>query len=72
MIGEIASSELGGDKAAWITNGFVKLLADLPEVRAVTWFDADKETDWRVNSSTAALTAFRVVAASSAFGATLP
>jgi Glycosyl hydrolase family 26 len=72
MIGEIASTELGGAKAAWITNGFARLLTDLPQVRAVTWFDSNKETDWRVDSSTQSLNAFRAVATSGAFAATLP
>jgi beta-mannanase len=72
MIGEIASTELGGDKAEWITNGFASLLTDLPQVRAVTWFDGNKETDWRVDSSTQSLLAFRAVATSAAFAATLP
>jgi hypothetical protein len=30
----------------------------------VVWFDEDKETDWRVNSSASALAAYRRVAAS--------
>ena len=63
MIAETASTEVGGDKAAWITQG---LLSDvptrLPRVRALVWFQRDKETDWRVNSSPAALEAFRSVA----------
>jgi len=33
-------------------------------VRAVVWFQRDKETDWRVNSSAASLDAFRTVAGS--------
>ncbi len=64
MIAETASTEVGGDKAAWIRDGFqYDLPARLPAVRAVIWFDRDKETDWRVNSSTAATSAFRSLAA---------
>jgi hypothetical protein len=33
-------------------------------VRALVWFDRDKETDWRVNSSPAALESFRRLALS--------
>src|SRR5436305_951631 len=52
MIAETASTELGGDKAAWITQGLLTdLPARFPAVRAVIWFDENKETDWRVNSS---------------------
>ncbi len=65
MIGETASSELGGDKAAWITHG---LLTDVPKrfprLRAIIWFDENKETDWRINSSSTALAAFIAVAKS--------
>ncbi len=63
MIAETASTEVGGDKAAWITQGLLKdLPTRLPRVRAVVWFQRNKETDWRVNSSAAALDAFRTVA----------
>lgn len=72
MIGEIASTELGDDKAAWITTGFARLLTELPQVRAVTWFDADVTPDWRVDSSTRSLNAFRAVATLDAFAAKLP
>lgn len=73
MFAEIASTELGGDKAQWITQG---LLADLPShfprVRAVVWFHEDKETDWRVNSSSRSLAAYQTVVASSIYRAPAP
>ena len=75
MIAEIGSSELGGDKAAWITDGFAQIVADLPEVEAVTWFngiDPRWDVDWRVQSSTSSIDAFRAVATSDAFSGTLP
>ena len=58
MIGEMASSELGGDKAAWIEDAFERLIQDYPQIRAVIWFDLDKETNWRIDSSPASLKAF--------------
>ena len=65
MIAETASTEESGDKAAWITNSFASdLPGRLSRVRAVIWFDHVGETDWRVNSSAAALAAYRGVAAS--------
>jgi hypothetical protein len=71
MIAETASAEIGGDKAAWISQGLLTdLPARLPAVRAVIWFDENKETDWRVNSSAAALAAYRQVAA--AYRGSLP
>jgi beta-mannanase len=60
MIGEFASSEAGGDKAAWIADAAARLAsADYARVRAFVWFNYDKETDWRVESSPAALAAFK-------------
>jgi len=56
-ISETASPEVGGDKAAWISDMWSTLAAH-PEVRGITWFDYDKETDWRIDSSDTALTAF--------------
>jgi Glycosyl hydrolase family 26 len=56
-LGEVASAEIGGDKAAWISDMFAALSAH-PEVRGFTWFDYNKETDWRIESSPAASTAF--------------
>lgn len=57
MIAETASTELGGDKAAWIGNMFASLSRH-PDIRAFLWFDYDKETDWRIESSAAATAAF--------------
>jgi len=52
MIPEIASAESGGDKATWIRNTFLQeVSAKYPRIKAVVWFHAKKETDWRINSS---------------------
>jgi mannan endo-1,4-beta-mannosidase len=65
MFAEIASAPSPGNKAHWIRNGFDSTIpTDFPRVRAVVWFDQDKEADWRVNSSHASLKAWRVVARS--------
>ena len=69
MISETASTELGGDKAAWITSAYTKEIATrTPRVKIVVWFDVNKETDWRVESSAASLSAFRAVATSASWG----
>jgi mannan endo-1,4-beta-mannosidase len=40
MIGEVASSEVGGDKAAWITDAFLEQIpSKYPQIRAVSWFN---------------------------------
>lgn len=58
-IKEFASTELGGDKAAWITDTFTKQLPNnFPNIKAFNWFNTNKETDWRVESSSSSLQAF--------------
>jgi endoglucanase len=59
MIAETASTEVGGDKAAWITHAFRRNMARFPRIRAVVWFNHRKETSWPVSSSAAALAAYR-------------
>lgn len=63
MISETASTELGGSKASWITDAFTTLPVRFPRVASITWFNVVKETDWRVESSSASLQAFRTGAA---------
>lgn len=58
MIAEVASTEVGGDKAAWIGQ-FFSYLRSTPVISGFIWFDADKETDWRIDSSPSSLAAFR-------------
>lgn len=53
ILAEMASSEAGGDKAAWIQSMFAQL-PQWPQVRAFTWFDIIKETSWALTSSEAA------------------
>jgi hypothetical protein len=62
IIEETASSELGGAKAAWITQLAQTIPAQFPAISALVWFQRNKETDWRVNSSAAALGAFQTLA----------
>jgi mannan endo-1,4-beta-mannosidase len=69
MISETASAELGGDKAAWIGQGLlVQVPKKFPRIKAVIWFHRNNvaygQADWRVNSSKAALKAYREVVAS--------
>jgi beta-mannanase len=59
IIGEFASTEDGGDKAAWITDAFESVKSDYPQIRALIWFHIAKETDWRINSSPEAFAAFQ-------------
>ena len=62
MIAEFGTGEFesnGFDKAAWITDAFNKIKTDYPRLKIFTWFNINKELDWRVNSSPETLEAFR-------------
>ncbi len=56
-LAEIASTEHGGDKAAWIKSMLESTA--FPRVDALIWFNEFKETDWRIESSDDSLEAFR-------------
>ena len=59
MIAETASTEQAGNKAAWISDTFVTQLPhNFPRIRAFVWFNISKETDWRIESSASAQSAF--------------
>jgi len=58
LIMEMASSEVGGNKAKWITDMFSTLQSSFPRIVGFTWFNINKETDWRINSSSASQAAF--------------
>ena len=62
LIGETASSEHGGDKAAWIKDMLqTQLPRNFPNVKAFVWFeqnDTSLGVDWRIETSQAAQDAF--------------
>jgi mannan endo-1,4-beta-mannosidase len=61
MIGEIASSENGGNKADWIRDMLSRLPNDFPQIKAVVWFEGnpdDPTLSWSVRSSPTSLRAF--------------
>ncbi len=61
IIPETASAELGGDKAAWIDDMHARLKKNFTAIKAVVWFDINKETDWRVASSPKTLEAYKAM-----------
>jgi beta-mannanase len=61
-----ASAE-GTQKAAWIADALNVQIPKYPEIKGWIWFHEDKERDWRINSDSNALTAFK-----SALPLTLP
>ncbi|MCE5301244.1 MAG: hypothetical protein LLG37_10300 [Spirochaetia bacterium] len=58
MISEFACADRGGDKAAWLKS-LEPALKKYPKIKSVTYFDVNKEMDWRVSSSPETLAAFR-------------
>lgn len=63
IIGEFATQErAAGQKASWITDAYAKMRAN-PRVVGAVWFNANKEADWRVESSPASLQAFQAAMA---------
>jgi hypothetical protein len=63
LIGEMASDENGGDKAAWIDAMIPTLRSDYPLIKGLVWFDVHKERNWQINSSPATLAAYMRFAA---------
>lgn len=62
MIAEFASNESTfkeSRKAEWITDAFSKIKNEYKRIKIFTWFNIDKEADWRVDSSLQTFKAFR-------------
>jgi len=62
-IAEIGAVEIGGDKAAWITDAYQQI-RKRPQIKAVVYYDALEAgpataQDWRVDTSRTSLSAFR-------------
>jgi beta-mannanase len=57
LMTEVGSTELGGDKSRWISELFAFALQQ--RIRGIVWFEFNKETDWRIRSSTAAAASMR-------------
>jgi hypothetical protein len=73
MVAEVGSAEQGGDKAAWLRAASAALEQRFPAVKA--WIHQqyeDGEADWRVDSSTASLEAYRRLVSSPYFAARPP
>ena len=62
LIGEMASDEVGGNKAQWIGDIVPTLKTSFPMIRAFAWFDVQKERNWQINSSPSAATAYAQMA----------
>ena len=59
IVGETASTESGGSKAAWINAMFANLQNDYPRIRGVLWMENNVGgNDWPIESSASATAAF--------------
>jgi hypothetical protein len=68
MIGETASTEIGGSKAEWISAALSSLPKQFPDIRALIWFDwSAGGHDWPIESSASAQAAFAAGIASPYF-----
>jgi len=65
IVAETGCTAKGGDKAKWISDMFKVIPQRFPRIVGVVWFNANKDRDWRVDSSSATRQAF--VAASSGY-----
>ncbi len=60
IVAETGSSQSGGDKAAWVSSALRREVPRFSGIRAVVWFsDRVGDVDFRIDSSPAALRAFR-------------
>lgn len=53
-----ASAE-GAQKGAWVTDALTVQMQKYPEIKGWIWFHENKERDWRINSDSSALSAFK-------------
>jgi mannan endo-1,4-beta-mannosidase len=59
LVAETASAEQGGSKAQWITDTYsIQIPSNFEKIKAIIWFNENKETDWRIESSSTAQNAF--------------
>jgi Glycosyl hydrolase family 26 len=63
MVGEFGVQERNpGDKAQWIIDARDTIKHDFPLLRAVVYFDSNKDYDWRLTTSDSAVEAFKQMA----------
>lgn len=58
IVAETASHTKGGDKAKWIAGMFSVIPKKFPQIKAIVWFNYDKERNWRVASTSATRSAW--------------
>jgi len=60
MLGEMASSNSGGDKVSWIRDMLTTMPSEFPGIHAFVWLDVhDRGTNWPIETSSAVASEFR-------------
>ena len=73
LLPEVGCPESGGSKPAWIMDAMQNQLPRaFPRVKAFVWFDVNKEEDWQLSSSSAALRAWELSAQLPAYETSWP
>ena len=68
MVAETACTNMQVNEAGWITDAFtVQLPKYFPQIKAVVWFNQNKETDWRIESSATTRATFAAAIGSSRY-----
>jgi hypothetical protein len=68
MLAEVASSDKGGSKPAWIKDMYKKLRNKYRKIRAVIWYDVDdRGTNWPIERNKKERNAFRAAVRPGAF-----
>ncbi|MGH9040812.1 MAG: glycoside hydrolase family 26 protein [Acidimicrobiia bacterium] len=63
MVGEFGVQERGpGDKAAWVAETANLIKTEFPLIKAIVYFNANQDYDWRMNTSPEAYQAFKNLA----------
>jgi hypothetical protein len=76
IVAESACNPVGGDKIAWIKEGYPAVHAELPQIVAIAYLNVDLrgsgDPDWRLASPQGALDAYADIAAMPEFQGRLP
>lgn len=71
IVTETGSSALGGDKAAWIRDGYPAVYKAFPKIKGIVYFDLDMrpvdQPNWLLTAPAGALDAYRAIAARTKF-----
>jgi len=68
MIGETARGTVDAtNKPLWITDAFYKIKNNYPKIKLYVWFNMNKESGWRVDTSPDSLNAFKAAMTDEAY-----